>query len=86
MEIKDARFNGSRMPLKLLSHGDCFISNYIGPDKLYMMTDEEITDSKGTHRLCIYLETGTVYRIPISEIVQKVTVELTITDDSPKEM
>lgn len=86
MKIKDARYDGSRMPLKLLSQGDCFISNWIGPDKLYMMTDEEIIDSGGTDRLCIYLETGTVYRIPISEIVQKVTVELTITDDSPKEM
>lgn len=86
MEIKDARYDGSRMPLKLLSQGDCFIGNYIGPSKLYMVTDEEITDSDGTRKLCIYLETGIAYRIPISEIVQKVTVELTITDDSPKEM
>ena len=86
MEIKDARYDGSRMPLKLLSQGDCFISDWIGPDKLYMVTDEEITDSDDTRRLCIYLETGTTYHIPISEIVQKVTVELTITDDSPKEM
>ena len=84
MKIKDARYDGSRMPLKLLSQGDCFISNWIGPDKLYMLTDENIPGSGG-NRLCVYMETGTAYHIPESEIVQKVTVELTITDDSPKE-
>ena len=86
MKIKDARFDGSRMPLKLLSQGDCFISTWAGPDKLYILTDEQIVDYDGIRRLCVYMETGTVYHIPISEIVQKVVVEATITDNSSKEI
>ena len=81
MEIKDARYDGSRMPLKLLSQGDCFMSDWIGPDKLYMLTDENIPGSGG-NRPCVYMETGAVYHIPESKIVQKVAVELTITADS----